>query len=959
MQNKYKHTYIKNSIVGLLIASFLIVPFGTIEEAHAQSARGFVSGAAVAALPLCAGKIKNKISLLFIAGGGSVSSTALSAADLAAAKAGQAILKPAVTSALNKFNSISTYDENANIKLDTLNAKADATQKSIASIDENDVCLKNIGRLVIKMMLQKLTLSMVAWINSGFDGKPAFIQDPGKFFNDIAKNEILQFGLEINNPDLFPFGKAWLQNQALAFNQKFTDNARYSLNEMIADTTPQYTAQSFQLSFDQGGWGAWSAMTQYPQNNPLGWQLMASDELQKRLAGTQQSTAQNVRDALQAANGFLGDLRCVDSSGKPTSVTQQQKKDALAAGKPDPCLAVGTWQYVTPGKLIAQAATNSIDFSKDSLLKAEDLNDAMAAMADAVLNHFATEWITDGYTALADTPGADGSFVYNPDSARPNYTTQTEKDFTPVQLSSSWLAANPNFNIRTDLTQALIDEQRAYADKLQLQNKELNSTTDGKDYKMDTSTNTSNAYGLVPAIDQLDYCIPGPHPGWEDDSRQTLDAVTNLIEPITKADAESRADEIVKGAQSFAPLAGVAVGTVLAAHFAAVGGTLGSVIPVAGTVVGAAVGALVGWGVSKLFGSDPEKTVRQYFATRATGITGVAFDYADDTSNVANNIMSKQNVVQALNVILERYINLMHAAYNVKVLPEVSKAAATEYNKLQGYAQIISNNNNKIYETKSTVNTLGTIKDAVTALNQKRAANQITDEEYEDQLKPQINAFGRLSADMVNGDDIAEADNLLKQIIDEKNYIYKDLIKGPFGCEQELSSPASLLPDPLYQTKRMDYPFPILYTYDVPAGGVIPDPLGSGIVTTTSTKATYPAPYGPGFLSAYSFQVTSHRITSGQEGFKYNDCIANSDGTISATYTEARPYSVYACEIRVGDVLPLGDEPPVPQGSQPNGGVGSFRSLGAVGSKSPGAVTSSGYSAGNPGGPFEYTIGVY
>ena len=53
---------------------------------------------------------------------------------------------------------------------------------------------------------------------------------------------------------------------------------------------------------------------------------------------------------------------------------------------------------------------------------------------------------------------------------------------------------------------------------------------------MDTNTNTSNAYGLIPAIGQLDYCIPGPHPGFEEDSRNTLDAITNLIIPMNEND---------------------------------------------------------------------------------------------------------------------------------------------------------------------------------------------------------------------------------------------------------------------------------------------------------------------------------------------------------------------------------------------------------------------------------------
>ena len=41
-------------------------------------------------------------------------------------------------------------------------------------------------------------------------GKPAFIQDPVNFWR-YSKNEIIQFGLEIDDPILYPFGKAFMK----------------------------------------------------------------------------------------------------------------------------------------------------------------------------------------------------------------------------------------------------------------------------------------------------------------------------------------------------------------------------------------------------------------------------------------------------------------------------------------------------------------------------------------------------------------------------------------------------------------------------------------------------------------------------------------------------------------------------------------------------------------------------
>jgi uncharacterized membrane protein len=1003
----------KNSITSLLIISFIVMPFyGIPKKAEAQSLGAYTAGLvpAIAQLPLCRGKLTGPTKYLF----GEASEAIAIATKTAQEEAKKAkALAEERSEAASQLDAIGTYDAEANKKLRKLDTKIEEVKKSTASIDANDSCIKSIGRLVIKMLLQKITLSTVAWINSGFDGKPAFIQDPSKFFNDIAKNEVLQFRLEINNPELFPFGEIWLRNQAAHFNNKFADNARYSLDELIKNTTPQYSANAFWLDFDQGGWGAWSAMTQYPGNNALGFQLMASSELQRRLEGTTQSTAQNVREALQAADGFLGDQRCVD----PKGVTREEHDAAIAGTgrgampKPEdyPITLAGNaqynraltrwnstpdakvcnrWEYVTPGKLIAEAATSTIKYPENNLLKADDLNDAMAAILDALMSKFSNDLMQKGYANLGNE-GSDGIFTYAQDSFSGDNSSQTEKDFRPVQLASSWLSANPNFNIRTDLTQALIDEQRTYILKLEDQNKELNSTTDGKDYKMNsqwtfcanedgtcsfsgqkqvrygiygsyhfkTATNSikcdndnfdfdpnpkitksceyssltpapndgvSNAYGLIPAIAQLDYCIPGPHPGWEEDSRRVLDAVTNVIIPETEQSVANKTKEqLVGAAQSVATTAGPLGGAII-------GASMGSVIPVVGTVIGAAVGAVAGFVISKIigfFGSDNNaEKVRSYYSNIIHGLTGVHswFSHISNDPNT-NNIQGKQGVVQSLNVLLERYVDLIHMVYNEKVMPSITRDAASEFNKLKGYAQIIENNKDKISLMNSVVATLNEIKTNVDKLNTQLTNGTIKDEnenivpadkqqeQYEINLGPQINAFGRVSANMINGDDIASADNLLKQIIDEKNYVYKDLLKGPLGCEQELQN-NNHLSNQINQTARMDYPFPILYTYDLPIGGDIPDPwpqisgLTPGHANKTNRNTTIK--YGPGFLGFYKFQIDQDKLTA---------CAANENGEVPQ------------CELKTSDVLPKPEN--------------ITRSLGA--------------SSGGIGGPFESSIGVY
>ncbi len=744
-------------------------------------------------------------------------------------------------------------------------------EKETADMDANSSCLQSMGRLMIKKLLQKLTISTVAWINSGFNGSPSFIQDPSKFFGDMAKNEILKFGGEINNPTYYPFGKAWLKNTAMAFNNKFADNARYSLDQEIRDSDPTSSAITFQTDFSQGGWDAWTALTQNPANNPLGFKLMADNELQTRLVGTNESAAQLTHDALAQANGFLSDTRCV----VPDGITKQENDAAVAERSTNPKgpykhTLCDRWEIVTPGKAVSDAVTNVMGYQNNAYLNVTDLNDSIAAITDALLSQFSNKIMEEGFANIGTT-GADGTLYSSGTLGMGVTTTQTEKDFMPSQLSSSWLTANPDFNIRTDLTQALIDDQRTYSDKLEQQNKELNSTTDGAAYRINacptgftgtypnckeiqptatinvpggtiniplpwnpcplgysgTAPNcigptneepgTTNAYGLIPTINQLDYCIPGPHPGWEEDAKKTLSDRLSSITPTEQK--TNKAGDIANGI---------------------VGAGL-NFVPYVGPLLSGVFGALT----SDNDVIDRDTGARCTNIVTFASLTGFSFQCIRGIASKQYdiNMLTQEGLFYVLNAVLDKYISIMDKTYfsSPDILPSVATEAATDFNQLPGYYQMIKDNNSKILSLKTTINILGDIKDAVDNLNAQLASGEITNDAYESSLKDQINAFGRVSADMVNGDDIATADNLLKQIIDKKTYIYNNLLKGPYGCEVDLEKPQKSFPSAgtgviktnwdwnnfnVNSVERIPYPLEILYDYDDFAKGTnIPDPL--------------------------------------------------------------------------------------------------------------------------------------
>ena len=90
----------------------------------------------------------------------------------------------------------------------------------------------------------------------------------------------------------YPFGKDFAKNIINTYQRKLADNASYSLSNAIRD--PVYLDQ-YRNNFNVGGWNGFLVNTQYPQNNYIGFQMIATQELARRVQGTSQSAAKKTQ----------------------------------------------------------------------------------------------------------------------------------------------------------------------------------------------------------------------------------------------------------------------------------------------------------------------------------------------------------------------------------------------------------------------------------------------------------------------------------------------------------------------------------------------------------------------------------------------------------------------------------------------------------------------------------------
>jgi hypothetical protein len=186
------------------------------------------------------------------------------------------------------------------------------TGGSVLGINLKDLTLDKIATAIAKAILQKLTLSVIDWINNGFQGSPAFVQNPTKFFTNIG-DQIL--GSLISNGDLkflcSPFNidvrLALALNRASYYNPyvcTLSDVIKNSKNAVKGASINGFTAGDFK----QGGWPAFATLTTQPQNTPNGAYLAAKGDLDLRIG----TITVVKKEQLTQGSGFLSSEKCTD-----------------------------------------------------------------------------------------------------------------------------------------------------------------------------------------------------------------------------------------------------------------------------------------------------------------------------------------------------------------------------------------------------------------------------------------------------------------------------------------------------------------------------------------------------------------------------------------------------------------------------------------------------------------------
>lgn len=165
-----------------------------------------------------------------------------------------------------------------------------------------DNLIECVVRSLAQIAIKQITSQTINWINSGFNGEPAFVQDFGKFFTDVADEAAGKF---IQGSDLAFLCSPFQLQVRIAIAQSYARRTSGATQSCTLSDAVGNVESFLDGNFKEGGWPGLIAFTTVPSNNPFGAYAGAQVQLGNKIL---YDTTNAERDI--SPGGFLTIKKC-------------------------------------------------------------------------------------------------------------------------------------------------------------------------------------------------------------------------------------------------------------------------------------------------------------------------------------------------------------------------------------------------------------------------------------------------------------------------------------------------------------------------------------------------------------------------------------------------------------------------------------------------------------------------
>lgn len=311
-------------------------------------------------------------------------------------------------------------------------AQTTVTALKTISLSAKEFVLDGLGWAIAKAVISNIMASTIDWINSGFRGSPAFVQDLDRFLLNVGDQVAGQFLEELGGEFSFICSPFRLNIQiALALQYQNARERQPYQGCLLSETFDNFDA-FVQGDFLQGGWNDFFTITANPgQYTEFGALLTAETTFQERLLAAKE----NETRTLDFGKGFLSSKVCEDVVG-PNGQTKPSCK------------------IVTPGDTIANRLNSVLGTSEQTLIEADEINEVIGALVSTL----AVKAITGTAGLLGLSPNTEFTYQGFDGGSYTNSVRNESSSSERVSLAS----AVGDMNEALDVQQDYRDVARSY-----------------------------------------------------------------------------------------------------------------------------------------------------------------------------------------------------------------------------------------------------------------------------------------------------------------------------------------------------------------------------------------------------------------------------------------------------------------------------------------------------------------
>ncbi len=299
-----------------------------------------------------------------------------------------------------------------------------ASALSLEALVYKENILDRLAYSAAKVFLHAVVRSTINWINSGFQGAPAFVTDLSGFLLSVADETAGDFIYNDTALDFLcsPFKLDIKIALAVQYNKSRPGNYQPQCTlSQVVDNVEGFLDNDFSA----GGWAGWMELALSEESNPTKAFLNSQAEMYARIANAEGEEMAK----LNFGNGFLS-LEICDVAEK-------------ASGAKPNCV-IGT-----PGSVIANSINDALRAGQDELIAADEINEVF----NALFSQLANKAFTGAYGLL----GLGGNSQYSDNrygiTGNASFLDAVAEEEDKLQAENmTWILEQMDKTIKTETT---------------------------------------------------------------------------------------------------------------------------------------------------------------------------------------------------------------------------------------------------------------------------------------------------------------------------------------------------------------------------------------------------------------------------------------------------------------------------------------------------------------------------